>query len=101
MFSTWRCFRTKRRAIVKCESWLVFGESELSLERIDFSPVPQHFLLYLGKVDAHIGRSQPRAEYSVAMDCGVLLAEFVVHGVFLRTPTVVAGCRRIGSGKVR
>jgi hypothetical protein len=55
-------FRTKRRAIVEGESWLVLGKSKLGLERIDLSPVLQNFLLRLGKVDTHIGRSQSRVE---------------------------------------
>jgi hypothetical protein len=33
---------------------MVLGESKLSLECIDISPAPQHFLLGFGVVDAHI-----------------------------------------------
>lgn len=45
--------RTERGPIVEREPWLVLSESKLGLECIDLPPVPQHFLLSLGKVDAH------------------------------------------------
>ena len=55
----------ERRAIVEGEALLAFGELQLCLKRINFSPELYGFFFGLGETNAHLG--EPRQPYGTAV----------------------------------